>query len=90
MPLPQSVFPGLLDPWLPDDLIRSFLLHRLLGLDDLLRTSRVVFMFEAASPSKKRPGLYRASGSSLSMQPGASAAMSRAAVVDLPGSSCGR
>jgi phosphoglycerate dehydrogenase-like enzyme len=41
---PVSVY----DPWLPDDLIRS---HDCtpVGLDDLLRTSRVVFMFASVT-----------------------------------------
>ena len=69
------------DPWLPDDLIRS---HDCtpVGLDDLLRTSRVVFMF--ASVTTDNQGFIGKREFEL-MQPGAAfLLMSRAAVVDFP------
>jgi phosphoglycerate dehydrogenase-like enzyme len=69
------------DPWLPDDLIRS---HDCtpVGLDDLLRTSRVVFMF--ASVTADNQGFIGKREFEL-MQPGAAfLLMSRAAVVDFP------
>jgi hypothetical protein len=52
---PVSVY----DPWLPDDLIRSFDCTPV-GLDDLLRTSRVVFMF--ASVTVENQGFHRKAG----------------------------
>jgi phosphoglycerate dehydrogenase-like enzyme len=69
------------DPWLPDDLIRS---HDCMpaGLDDLLRTSRVVLMF--ASVTTENQGFIGKREFEL-MQPGAVfLLMSRAAVVDFP------
>jgi phosphoglycerate dehydrogenase-like enzyme len=74
---PVSVY----DPWLPDDLIRS---HDCtpVGLDDLLRTSRVVFMF--ASVTTDNQGFIGKREFEL-LQPGAAfLLMSRAAVVDFP------
>lgn len=74
---PVSVY----DPWLPDDLIRSFGCTPV-GLDDLLRTSRVVFMF--ASATVENQGFIGKREFEL-MQPGtAFLLMSRAAVVDFP------
>jgi phosphoglycerate dehydrogenase-like enzyme len=74
---PVSVY----DPWLPDDLIRS---HDCLpvGLDDLLQSSRVVFMF--ASVTTENQGFIGKREFEL-MRPGtAFLLMSRAAVVDFP------
>jgi len=74
---PVSVY----DPWLPDDLIRSFDCTPV-GLDDLLRTSRVVFTF--ASVTVENQGFIGKREFEL-MQPGAALLlMSRAAVVDFP------
>jgi phosphoglycerate dehydrogenase-like enzyme len=69
------------DPWLPDDLIRS---HDCtpVDLDDLLRTSRVVFVF--ASVTTDNQGFIGKREFEL-LQPGAAfLLMSRAAVVDFP------
>ena len=69
------------DPWLPEDLIRSYDCTPV-GLDDLLRTSRVVFMF--ASVTTENQGFIGKREFEL-MQPGAAfLLMSRAAVVDFP------
>ena len=74
---PVSVY----DPWLPDDLIRSHDCSPV-GLDDLLRTSRVVFMF--ASVTTENQGFIGRREFEL-MRPGtAFLLMSRAAVVDFP------
>lgn len=74
---PVSVY----DPWLPDDLIRSHDCSPV-GLDDLLRTSRVVFMF--ASVTTENQGFIGKREFEL-MRPGtAFLLMSRAAVVDFP------
>jgi phosphoglycerate dehydrogenase-like enzyme len=69
------------DPWLPDDLIRS---HDCtpVSLDELLRSSKVVFMF--ASVTTENQGFIGKREFEL-MQPGAAfLLMSRAAVVDFP------
>ena len=72
---PVSVY----DPWLPDDLIRSHDCSPV-GLDELLRSSRVVFMF--ASVTTENQGFIGKREFEL-MQPGtAFLLMSRAAVVD--------
>lgn len=69
------------DPWLPDDLIRSYDCTPV-GLDDLLQTSRVVFLF--ASVTTENQGFIGKREFEL-MQPGAAfLLMSRAAVVDFP------
>ena len=69
------------DPWLPDDLIRSYDCTPV-GLDDLLQTSRVVFVF--ASVTTENQGFIGKREFEL-MQPGAAfLLMSRAAVVDFP------
>jgi phosphoglycerate dehydrogenase-like enzyme len=74
---PVSVY----DPWLPDDLIRSFECTPV-GLDDLLRTSRVVFMF--ASVTVENQGFIGKREFELMQPGGAFLLMSRAAVVDFP------
>jgi phosphoglycerate dehydrogenase-like enzyme len=69
------------DPWLPDDLIRT---HDCTptGLDELLRSSRIIFMF--ASVTTENQGFIGKREFEL-MQPGAAfLLMSRAAVVDFP------
>ena len=69
------------DPWLPDELIRS---HDCApaGLDELLATSRIVFMF--ASVTTENQGFVGKREFEL-MQPGSAfLLMSRAAVVDFP------
>jgi phosphoglycerate dehydrogenase-like enzyme len=69
------------DPWLPDELIRA---HdcRPAGLDEVLRTSRVVFVF--ASVTTENQGFIGKREFDL-LQPGAAfLLMSRAAVVDFP------
>jgi phosphoglycerate dehydrogenase-like enzyme len=74
---PVSVF----DPWLPPELIRE---HdcRPTGMDELLRTSRVVFVF--ASVTSENQGFIGKREFDL-MQPGSAfLLMSRAAVVDFP------
>src|SRR5262245_44821657 len=69
------------NPWLPDDLIRSYDCTPV-GLDDLLQTSRVVFVF--ASVTTENQGFIGKREFEL-MQPGAAfLLMSRAAVVDFP------
>jgi phosphoglycerate dehydrogenase-like enzyme len=69
------------DPWLPDDLIRSHDCEPV-GLDDLLATSRVVFVF--ASVTTENQGFLGKREFEL-MQPGSAfLLMSRAAVVDFP------
>ena len=74
---PVSVY----DPWLPDDLIRAHDCSPV-GLDDLLQTSRVVFMF--ASVTTENEGFIGKREFEL-MRPGtAFLLMSRAAVVDFP------
>jgi phosphoglycerate dehydrogenase-like enzyme len=74
---PVSVY----DPWLPDDLIRSHDCSPT-RLDDLLRDSRVVFMF--ASVTTENQGFIGKREFEL-MRPGtAFLLMSRAAVVDFP------
>jgi phosphoglycerate dehydrogenase-like enzyme len=69
------------DPWLPDDLIQAHDCSPV-GLDDLLRNSRVIFMF--ASVTTENQGFIGKREFEL-MQPGAAfLLMSRAAVVDFP------
>jgi phosphoglycerate dehydrogenase-like enzyme len=69
------------DPWLPADLVRAQDAEPT-GLDDLLRTSRVVFMF--ASVTSENQGFIGKREFEL-MQPGSAfLLMSRAAVVDFP------
>jgi phosphoglycerate dehydrogenase-like enzyme len=69
------------DPWLPDDLIRAHDCSPV-ALDDLLRTSRVVFMFASATTENQD---FIGKREFELMQPGtAFLLMSRAAVVDFP------
>ena len=69
------------DPWLPDELIRDYDCTAV-SLDDLLRNSRVIFMF--ASVTTENQGFIGRREFEL-MQPGAAfLLMSRAAVVDFP------
>ena len=69
------------DPWLPDDVIRA---HdcRPAGLDEVLSTSRIIFVF--ASVTTENQGFLGARELGL-IQPGSAfLLMSRAAVVDFP------
>jgi phosphoglycerate dehydrogenase-like enzyme len=69
------------DPWLPDELIRSYDCEPA-GLDELLASSRVVFVFAAATTDNQ--GFLGKREFEL-MQPGSAfLLMSRAAVVDFP------
>jgi phosphoglycerate dehydrogenase-like enzyme len=69
------------DPWLPADLVRAHDAEPA-GLDDLLRTSRIVFVF--ASTTSENQGFIGKREFEL-MQPGSAfLLMSRAAVVDFP------
>jgi phosphoglycerate dehydrogenase-like enzyme len=74
---PVSVY----DPWLPNDLIRSYDCTPI-GLDDLLRSSRVVFMF--ASATVENQGFIGKRELELMLPGAAFLLMSRAAVVDFP------
>lgn len=74
---PVKVF----DPWLPADLVRGFDCEPV-GLDELLQTSRVVFMF--ASVTSENEAMIGVREFALMPDGAAFLLMSRAAVVDFP------
>jgi len=69
------------DPWLPADLVQRFDCEPV-GLDELLKTSRVVFTF--ASVTSENEAMIGARELALMPQGAAFLLMSRAAVVDFP------
>jgi phosphoglycerate dehydrogenase-like enzyme len=69
------------DPWLPDELIRQHHAQPV-GLDDLLRRARVVFVFAAVTSDNQ--GLLGAREFALMQPNSAFLLMSRAGIVDFP------